>query len=288
MIEDKGEVSTRQTVRELAERFEIPDGTLRRDSKVSAFMRACRVTTTYVEDGRTLTLRNKEANRTSEFITMHIVNDDGFKLAEYKFFQSRRTRVGVVKGSHVVRSVLRQGLQPHQREAAQAWVAAAEEVYARYAVEAPLRAVRRLARVAMLNHGVPIVDRESMYFVYGDEIEVAFQVREFLGLALTEPPPVTIVSVDDFSDYQVFADSADHYLTGQLEAINTRIRKGLDSPHPVDMKRRTNWDTQLAEIRRQQARHERRLSLGLPRTSSTLLVADQLVSQLPVYPACRQ
>jgi hypothetical protein len=285
---DGGAISSREEVRELADQFEFPAEALTRDSKIHAFVRACKVQTTYEANGRVQVIRGKEAKRTTEFITVHVMNEDGLKLAEYKFFQSRRNRTGLVRGSHVVRSMLRANLTDEQREAARAWLAAAAQLYEQYSGEAPLSAVRRLTRLAMLDKAVPIIERESMYFVYGDEIEVAYRVRAFLAATLSTPPTVTILGVDDYSDYQVFADSSDHFLAAQLDVIIERIQRALARGVMVALDRRAAWNEAIERTRNQTERHERRLRLRLPRTRSTLLLADHLVSELPVHPACRQ
>lgn len=288
-IEDSGDTGEpRAKVRELARKHGFPPETLTRDSKISAFTRACRVSTTYEEDGTTFTVTGQQIKRTSEFITFQVVRGDGFKLAEYKFFQSRRTRVGVVKGSHVVRSVLRAGLSARQKEAATAWLEAAGASYEQLQGGTPIASIRRLVHGTLRGAAVPILGRESMYFLYGDEVEVAYRVRGFLDEAMAVPPVVNIVDVDDFSSYQPFADSADAFLNAQADVVVKRVRNGLLDPKVVSLQRRSNWNEAIASLRTRRARHVRRLKLDLPLTEQTLLLADRLVLELPVHPACRE
>jgi hypothetical protein len=287
-INDDAVTVTRDEVRAMMDEYEFPVEVLTRDSKVAAFVKACRFTSTYVDSaGQQHELKARQSKRTSEFLTYQLMSDTGMKLAEYKFFQSRRNRSGLVPGSSVARYVIRQNVDAADRAGAQAWLDAAEARYTQLQQEPPWAAIRKQARVAMLTATVPVIGRETMYFVYDDDIETVYRVRQFLA-ACSKDPDFTIITVDDFSDYTVFAASADVHLVAQLDLVMVRIRRALESgSNLVSVRRTDSWKDVIESVRAQLARHERRLSLRLPQTRSSLLDADQLMSKLPVRPACR-
>ncbi len=284
-INDEDITATREYLRALAVQFGFPSEVLARDSKVSAFVKACKTKTTYVDAaGQQRQVSARESKRSSEFITFQLVHDGGLKLAEYKFFQSRRTRTGLVKGSHVVRSVLRRNLSEQDASAAQEWLKAAGRTYAQLQEEAPYAAIRRQARLAILSVGVPILGRESMYFLYDDDIDVAHHLREYLAAASSRRD-FTIVTVDDDSDREVFAASADAALVARLEYVIGRLKLcSRPGAQPMTKTRRAKWSEAIEEVRVQHARHQRRLSLPLVQTALTLPLADQLMKDLSVRP----
>lgn len=272
---------TRQEVRQLSEALGLPLAIMTRGTKISAFRKACTTTHSYVDDqGRSWTLRGVQAKSSGEFITNQVQREDGFKVAEFKFFQSRRTRSGVVKGTHLVRTMLRAKLEPADRAAAEVWLEQARAVFDSIQEDAPHRAVRLQARAAMMMAGTPVLNRESMYFFYDDEIDSAHRARQFLHESAPGSEFV-LVSIEDHSDYTVFAVSADAHLCALLNKTIVKVQERVDNgQHPSDGIWR-NWYTAIEDVRRLHSRHERRLGLQLPGTRSTLLVADRLMQEIP-------
>lgn len=286
-ISDDAVSATRSLVRSSAEQHGLPADIIR-ESKIAAFTRACKLVTEYVDDeGQGQRLSAIEVKRTAEFLTFHVTRaSDGYKVAEFKFFQSRRTREGIVRGTHLSKSVIRAHLPPATYAAGQMWLRRAEELFEATQEDAPAQILRRLVNAAMSQATTPIRLREGMYFVYADDIDLVYGVRDFL-LECTTGSEFALLDVDDTSDYSVFAASADDHLRKQLEWANYRISMAIEpGRNAISRARRTKWEGVISGVRTQLARHERRLGQPLPSTRHTLLTTDQLVSKLPVQPAC--
>lgn len=275
--------ASRAQVRELIADLDMHGHVLARDSKLVAFRAACAIRLPYTDaEGRDWTVHAVETKRSTEFVTASVTREDGYRLAEFKFFQSRRTRAGVVKGTHLLRTTVRRPLPAQDKAATLAWIEAATAVYEQTQGEAPWTAIRRQARLSVLTAAIPVIGRDSMFFLYDDEIEVAHQTRAFIDATCTGYEFV-LLAVDDSADYSVFAASADHQLAvEELEPWAIRVRAELElGMRPLSANRHAKLAAKVADVRRLMERHERRLSLQLPRTRSSLAETEEMISRLP-------
>ena len=280
-IEDRHVTASRTQVRDLSLSLGLPMDVLSRQSMLSAFKRAASLSVSYRdEQGVEWTLTATYHKASSESLAAHVQRQDGLKVAEFKFFQSRRSREGIQKGTHVVRSVLRANLRPADSTAAQEWLSRAKATFAAIQEDAPCTAIRRQARASIMSAATPVIGRESMYFCYDDEIDVALRTREFLRRT-TLVCEFALLGIDDLSDHTVLAASADTYLESLLERPLERMQTCVDGGQRPSASQYPAWRQLMIETRRLHARHERRLTLRLPRADVALARADRLMSQLP-------
>lgn len=283
-VDDSAVTASAADVRAWADALGVPGGPLTRISLAGAFEKACLTARVKYSDadGQEFLVTGREVARKDEFVTFEVARDDGRKLAQLKFFCARRGRKGIVAGTHLLKQMVRHHLDPADADAARAWLTEAEALFRVEQGYVPWYTIRRLARAAILLGAVPLARRNSTFFAYEDDLDQVRGAGAFL-LRAVENAEFHILPLEDGADLSLLATSADRYLVEQAAWLLQRIRNwtGSTSPNrPILSKALETWTPEYEELVRQLTRHERRLSLRLPQTSSTLLDTNQLISSL--------
>ncbi len=284
-VSDTTTTAPRADVRRWADELGLPEGALSKGSKVGAFVKACQdtvITYTDAEDVRRQ-LVAVELVRKGEFITWEVRRDDGMKLAQLKLFSARRTREGIVPGTHVLKSQIRKiGVTERDREATEAWLAQAQEAFRTEQGYAPWHIIRRLMRDALTEKGVPMYRRKTVFYTYDEDVERSRRAGEFLMRAVQDAD-FAIVPVGAGADPLLFARSADEYLCDQAQDL-IRLIEGWKGQEFVQKRQLSSqfplWAKTYTRLVGEAERHSTRLRLGLARTCSTLLDANRLMLEL--------
>jgi hypothetical protein len=283
-MDDTAVTAPRADVRDWAAELGVPTGPLTRGSTKAAFLKACAAARVKYSDesGREYLVTAREVARKDEFITFEVVRDDGMKLAQLKYFSARRGRQGIVAGTHVIKSIVRPSLDPRDAEAARAWLVESDALFKVEQGYVPWYITRRLVRAALELHAVPVSKRAATFFAYDDDMEPVHRAGEFLRRSVQDSQFYTL-AIEDGSDLGVFATSADVFLLEQVTHLLGLMTTWMGNEATNRMtlaKAMPAWRQAHEEVTRVQARHERRLSLRLPQTSSALLEASQLMTRL--------
>lgn len=283
-MDDAAPTADRVDVRAWANELGLPDGPLSRANTTTAFLKACETVTTYVDEaGHEHEITAHEVARKDEFITFRVRrNDDDTTMAQVKFFSARKGRKGIVANTHVVKSIVRQGLDATEAAAARAWISACETQFRIEQGQVPWYIVRRLVRVAIEQAAVPILRRRAMFFAYDDDLDETRKAAQFLHRTVAASE-FTVMPVEDGADLSVLAVSADAFLNARAAHLLAHVRafrsEGSKNRARPAIKVET-WAPQYEELVHQHARHQRRLRSPLPQTGSSLSSTYELMSRL--------
>jgi hypothetical protein len=287
--------ATREQVQGWARELSLPAGTLTKTSTLGAFRKAHGRTVLEYEDadGVVHTMTSRQGSKSREVVKYEVFahNDGevaGKKVAEVKLFQQRRTVRGVLRGSQPWKATIKPSLAGVDREAAEAWVEKFRRIYNEIAVDAPSGAVRRICRLALLEDGIPVLNRLGVYLFYVDQLAIAGRVEEFLGRCVDNVDVAVIPILPDPRQKHRFAESADAHMVGRIgelgDAVHSWAARENAAPATMMYPRFVAESNLIAERIEE---HERRLSSTLPHARSVLAQCQQMIAEvadLPVPP----
>lgn len=289
---------TRGQVQTWAEELSLPVGTLTKTSTLGAFRKAHGRTVLEYEDaaGVVHTMTSRQASKSREVIKYEVLahNDGeaaGKKVAEVKLFQQRRTARGVLRGSQPWKATIKPSLGSLEREAAEAWVEKFRRIYNEVAVDAPSGAVRRICRLALLEDGIPVLNRLGVYLFYVDQLALTRRVEEFLGRCVDQADVAVIPILPDTRQKHRFAESADAHMVGRIGDLGDAVRSWAERENAAPAKMMyPRFVTASNLIHERIEEHERRLSSTLPHARSVLEQCVAMIAEvgqgldLPIHP----
>lgn len=265
-------IVTRERLRAITAEMGMSQRVLIRDAKVTAFRTACRTKVTYTDDaGAEHVITGEQIKATAEFITYAVVREDGYRVAEWKFFQSRRNRDGLVKGTHLTKSVLRRSMPAAEQALAQQWLSQAEAAFQAAQEETPHWTIRSQVNATLATVATPIAGRANFSFGYTADMPVAQRVQAFLEATMPGGYEFTVVALQEGGDRRSLAASADIHLASQLEEPLFRLERA-SQPGARALKAATarSYQELLGQVRERHAVHVRCLGHLLPVTDGDL------------------
>jgi hypothetical protein len=282
-MDDTAPTADKVDVRAWADELGLPDGQLSRANTTSAFIASCEVSTTYVDaDGHVRTVAGRQVARREEFITVSVLRDDGKTLAQVKYFNARKGRTGIVANTHVVKTIVRSGLDAIEAAAAREWLAANEEQFRIEQGQVPWYIVRRLVRVAIEEAAVPVLRRKATFFAYEDDLDQVRAAGTFLRRTVATSEFIDL-PIEDGADVSLFAASADAHLCGQVRHLLSLVEGFAAGNSPIrnpPAVKVAGWSPQYEALVSAHARHERRLRTRLTQTGLALPSLHQALTRL--------
>lgn len=282
-MDDTAPTADRVDVRAWANELGLPDGPLSRANTTLAFEKACAIETSYVNaDNEAYRIGAREVARKDEFVTFEVTRDDGRVMAQVKFFSARKGRAGIVANTHVVKSIVRSGMNETDTEAARRWLTACDEQFRVEQGQVPWYIVRRLVRLAIEQAAVPVLRRRAMFFAYEDDLDTVFKAAVFLRRTVAQSEFI-VMPVEDGAHLGLLAESADAFLDERAVRLANMVSAYLGATSRNRSRPAVKlelWTPIYEQLAREHARHERRLRSPLPQTGSTLSSTLQAMQRL--------
>ncbi len=232
-------LGNRREVVAWANELGLPVGTLTRGPNSRTFVNACKTTEETWDDdfGRRWSIfavQPKKLRAGESVLKMELhrvgVHDEEtgeapLKLAELRLHKNRRTSAGAVNGSQRITHTVRRALNPPDRLAAERWLAKFHQTYEEAQTEAPISALRRIARLTLLSlDAIPVRKKSGLYFVYSDRTAPLRRLEEFLARCQDEVDVIVLPVVADARTRLLAAEAADEMLSLDAGTLLDAIR----------------------------------------------------------------